>query len=123
MQNQIDIFNFNNARLTIIETYDEPYFIGKQVTELLGYKYPEIDYYRDSRQLSIRADTILIKEAGVYALAFKSKLDLAVEFTNWVAEDVIPNIRKKGVYMLQEKQKLLEDVNTTLQLQLTEKKQ
>lgn len=102
---------FDDIRVLLID--GEPWFVGKDVANNLGYANPRDalanhvpdKYKRDG--VAIR-DSIgreqfptLINEAGLYKLVFASKSPRAVEFSDWVCEEVIPNIRKTGSYSIQ----------------------
>lgn len=106
------------------------WFIGVEVAKLLGYKNPKSAVYKlvpkhhkkkyktsvsyGDTDVSQGKIVQLIDEAGFYRLVFKSTLQIADEFTEWVCSDVIPNVRKYGMYV---KEDLLKD-NTRLREQL-----
>ena len=48
----------------------------------------------------LQSNTVFILEPGVYQLIFRSKLPIAEEFQDWVYEDILPSIRRKGYYAL-----------------------
>ena len=83
---------------------------GKDVAVALGYKETEkavrkyvTDKFKGVSEMdtpSGRQKVIIINEAGLYKFIFASKLPKAVEFSDWVCEDVIPSIRKTGSYSL-----------------------
>lgn len=114
------LFNFNGQQVRTVTINDEPYFVGKDVADILGYK----DLSRalnqhvekeNRKSLSLKAsgdlypslwegkndfsNKIVINEAGVYDLVFDSKLPKAHEFKHWVTSEVLPAIRKHGAYM------------------------
>ena len=108
--NELQIFNFehNEVRTQVIN--DEPWFVGKDVAEVLGYSNA-----RDalSRHVAVedKADVVIhdgsqnrtmniINESGMYALVFGSKLPEARRFKNWVTKEVLPSIRKTGSYQI-----------------------
>ncbi|MDK6898357.1 Bro-N domain-containing protein, partial [Streptococcus agalactiae] len=90
----------------------EPYFVGKDVAEVLGYKNTRDALKKhvdnedkkseivNSSQLSQNAtgyqNIDLITESGVYSLIFGSKLPTAKKFKHWVTSEVLPAIRKHG---------------------------
>lgn len=107
--NKIQIFDnpaFGSIRTLTIE--DEPYFVGKDVAEVLGYERPTkaiMDHVDDDdrRGSSIRTsdqlrNMVVINESGVYSLIFGSKLPTAKKFKHWVTSEVLPAIRKHGAY-------------------------
>lgn len=109
--NELQVFNndeFGSIRTVTIE--NEPWFVGKDVAEVLGYTNP-------SKALSDHVDTEdklnnetllslgqrggwLINESGLYSLILSSKLPKAKKFKRWVTSEVLPAIRKTGSYNL-----------------------
>ena len=110
---------FGNLRVLTDEKGD-PWFVGKVVAEVLGYKNPAeavTDHVVsvDRRSLSIKnysktllaklwqgqdfSDKILINESGLYSLILGSKLPAAIEFKHWVTSEVLPQIRRTGGYI------------------------
>ena len=87
----------------------EPWFVGKDVAEKLGYCNPtkaiRVHVDDDDKVMSKMdtsfgvKDTILINESGLYGLVLSSKLPLAKEFKHWVTSEVLPQIRKTGGYI------------------------
>ena len=92
-----------------MEISGEPYFVGKDVAEALGYSNPNEalqDHVDDEDKLNSKTLTSLgqrggwlISESGVYSLVFASKLPKAKEFKRWVTSEVLPSIRKHGAYL------------------------
>ena len=117
--NDLQIFNFNGANLRTLIIEGEPYFVGKDVAEVLGYKNTRDALKKhvdnedkkseivNSSQLSQNAtgyqNIDLITESGVYSLIFGSKLPTAKKFKHWVTSEVLPAIRKHGGYLTDEK--------------------
>ncbi|MBR3499692.1 MAG: phage antirepressor KilAC domain-containing protein [Selenomonadaceae bacterium] len=110
MSTAIQIFNhpeFGDVR--VVNKNGEPLFVGKDVALALGYSNPRDalakhvpDKFKRVSQIATpggNQDMTLITEAGLYKLVFASKLPKAVEFSDWTCEEVIPSIRKTGVYM------------------------
>lgn len=111
--NEIQVFNnpaFGEIRTVTIQ--DEPWFVGKDVAQVLGYKEPtkavreRVD--ADDKGVS-KLDTpggtqemTIINESGLYSLILSSKLPSAKEFKRWVTSEVLPSIRKHGAYMTPE---------------------
>ena len=90
-----------------IDMGDEIWFVGADVCRVLGLKNPHSSLALlddDERGLHTmegnggERDMILISEAGVYRLVFKSRKPVAERFKRWLAHDVIPSIRKTGQY-------------------------
>ena len=109
-ENQITIFQneeFGKVRTVIID--GEPWFVGKDVAEALEYNEPHKAINRhvseDDRTKHPVIDSTgreqeawIINESGLYALIFGSKLDSAKRFKRWVTSEVLPSIRKTGMY-------------------------
>lgn len=113
MENEIQSFNFDNQKVRTLAINGQPYFVGKDVAEILGYK-RTADAIRENVPDKFKGVGVLptpggkqrvtvISEAGLYKLAFKSHAKNAEKFTDWVASDVLPSIRKHGAYMTDEK--------------------
>lgn len=108
--NEIKIFeNAEFGAVRTIEINGEPYFVGKDVAEILGYQNGSRDINRHvdgEDKLTERIvlsgqnrEVILINESGLYSLILSSKLPNAKKFKRWVTSDVLPSIRKHGAYM------------------------
>lgn len=106
----IQIFNnpeFGEIRTLIIA--GEPWFVGRDVANVLGYAKPEgairnnVD--KDDTltegvidSMNRKQNMLVINESGVYSLIFGSKLASAKKFKRWVTYEVLPSIRKTGTY-------------------------
>ena len=96
-----------------MEINGEPYFVGKDVADILGYQNGSRDINRhvdeDDREKVMIFDgnqnkeSIIINESGLYSLILSSKLPNAKKFKRWVTSDVLPAIRKTGSYSIQSK--------------------
>ena len=106
--NELKQFNFENNQVRTLLINNEPWFVGKDVADILGYQNGSRDINRhvheEDRQNyqngtfdSPRGMTI-INESGLYALIFGSKLESAKRFKHWVTSEVLPQIRKTGSY-------------------------
>ena len=103
---------FGEVRTVTID--NEPWFVGKDVAMALGYAKPEnaiathvVDEDKTSTLIqgsgsNYKSKTIIINESGLYALIFGSKLESAKRFKHWVTSEVLPSIRKHGVYAVDE---------------------
>ena len=111
MSKDVQIFNndqFGQLRTVIIDK--EPWFVGKDAADILGYQNGSRDVNRhveeDDRRKEMIFDgnqnkeTIVINESGLYSLVFGSHLPSAKEFKHWVTHDVLPSIRKTGAYQI-----------------------
>src|SRR5699024_7104205 len=104
----IQIFNFDDLEVRTLVINEEPFFVGKDVAEALGYARPDnaIGRHVDKEdklmhQISASGQTrnmTIINESGLYSLILSSKLDSAKRFKRWVTSEVLPTIRKHGVY-------------------------
>lgn len=108
--NEIQIFNnkeFGNIRTVNID--GEPWFVGKDVAEALGYSNSRkalADHVHDDDKGVTKCDTLggkqdltVINESGLYALIFGSKLEAAKRFKHWVTSEVLPAIYHNGGYI------------------------
>ena len=107
--NEIQLFNNPEfGEIRSVQIGGEPWFVGKDIADILGYQNGSRDIQRhvdDEDKLTHRIsasgqmrDVILINESGVYALIFGSKLDKAKAFKHWVTSEVLPQIRQTGGY-------------------------
>ncbi|WP_409339036.1 BRO family protein [Lactobacillus mulieris] len=105
-------FEEQNVRTLVID--DEPYFVGKDVAEILGYAKPRnaISVHvddEDKKDAPIQGPLggvqtmTMVNESGLYSLIFSSKLPTAKKFKRWVTSEVLPTIRKHGAYMTEQK--------------------
>lgn len=128
--NELQVFKnqeFGSVRTLVID--NEPWFVGKDVAEALGYgaenkkskaltnaikdhvgeedkrlmSYEEFKGYRngDLKNISHYGVTI-INESGLYSLVLSSKLPSAKKFKRWVTSEVLPALRKTGQYQVKE---------------------
>jgi len=103
-----EIFNFNGQKVRTLTINNEPYFVGKDVADILGYVNSKDVLRRHVDEedkevvkhdhLGSQAMTI-INESGLYSLILSSKLPQAKEFKRWVTSEVLPQIRKQGLYV------------------------
>lgn len=111
----MEIQVFNNAELGEVRTTvidGEVMFVGKDVAEILGYQNgskaladhvdEEDKLYNDSLSSLGQRGGWLINESGLYSLILSSKMPNAKKFKRWVAAEVLPAIRKHGVYAVDE---------------------
>ena len=106
---------FQNAELGSVRTVSiagVPYFVGKDVADILEYQNGSRDINRHVDPEDIRKEmvfdgnqqkeTILINESGLYSLILSSKQPSAKKFKRWVTSEVLPSIRQHGVYATNE---------------------
>ncbi|MCG1129637.1 phage antirepressor [Staphylococcus epidermidis] len=104
----LQIFNFEELPVRTLTVNEEPFFVGKDVAEILGYSNTRDALYRhvDGEDKDVvKLDTLggkqsqtIINESGLYSLIFSSKLESAKRFKRWVTSEVLPAIRKHGLY-------------------------
>ena len=107
--NELQVFEneeFGLIRTTIID--GEPWLVGKDVAERLGYKNTKdalLRHVDEEDKGVVKHDTLggkqemtVINESGLYSLIFSSRLPKAKEFKRWVTSEVLPAIRKTGSY-------------------------
>lgn len=110
--NEVQLFNFESHEVRSLLLNNEPWFVGKDVADVLGYQNGSRDINRhvdeEDRQNyqngtfdSPRGMTI-INESGLYSLVLSSKLPSAKKFKRWVTSEVLPALRKTGQYQVKE---------------------
>nr|DAG54528.1 MAG TPA: hypothetical protein [Caudoviricetes sp.] len=113
LSENIKIFNnaeFGEIRVMLID--DDPWFVGKDIAAALGYgegkslanavanHVDEIDKgVTEMMTPGGMQKMVIINESGLYSLIFSSKLENAQRFKHWVTHEVLPSIRKHGLYM------------------------
>ena len=112
--NEVQLFNFENHEVRSLLINDEPYFVGKDVAEILSYSNTRkalTDHVDDEDKMdgvTIRDSIgrnqkpVLINESGLYSLVLSSKLPSAKKFKRWVTSEVLPALRKTGQYQVKE---------------------
>ena len=105
-----EIFVFHGQEVRTVTINNEPWFVGKDVADILGYLKPldaisrhvdEDDSVKHGLTDSLGRiqNTIIINESGLYSLILSSKLPQAKEFKRWVTSEVLPQIRQQGAYV------------------------
>lgn len=114
MKNEIQIFeNAEFGSIRTVEVNNEPYFVGKDVADVLGYERPTkaVNDRVDSEDRDVvpiqdsigrMQNTPVINESGLYSLILSSKLPTAKKFKRWVTAEVLPTIRRHGMYATDE---------------------
>ncbi|EGQ3202785.1 phage antirepressor [Staphylococcus pseudintermedius] len=106
---ELQTFNFEELPVRTLTINDEAYFVGKDIAEILGYskarnaiaKHVDFEDKKDAPiqgPLGGTQKMTIINESGLYSLIFSSKLDSAKRFKRWVTSEVLPAIRKHGIY-------------------------
>lgn len=106
------LFNFHGQQVRTMIINDDPYFMGRDITNVLQYSNgpKAIRDHVDEEDKTVNetftvngTSPVLINESGLYSLILSSKLPTAREFKHWVTSEVLPAIRKHGAYMTPEK--------------------
>ena len=107
-----EIFNFRGQDVRTVVINNEPYFVGKDVAEILGYTNSRqaLKNHVDEDDKGVskcdtpggKQDLVIINESGLYSLILSSKLPQAKEFKRWVTSEVLPTIRKHGMFATDE---------------------
>lgn len=109
---ELQVYNnaeFGSVRTAIID--GEPFFVGKDIAEVLGYSNPQkaLRDHVDEEDKTLNdsftvngTKGILINESGLYSLILRSQLPKARQFKRWVTSEVLPSIRRHGMYATDE---------------------
>lgn len=113
--NKIQVFqNEVFGQVRIITKDGEPWFVGKEIAEKLGYSNSRkalADHVKDNHKNTVtirdgitrgNPNQVIIDEAGFYSLVLRSKLPQAEQFQEWVTSEVLPAIRKHKMYLTPE---------------------
>ncbi|RHT67877.1 toxin Bro [Butyricicoccus sp. AM28-25] len=110
MKNNIVAFKYNEQQVRTIEKNGEPWFVGKDVAEILGYSdtAQAVRKHIDNEDKGVvemttpggKQPVTIINESGLYSLILSSKLPTAKEFKHWVTSEVLPSIHKTGEYKI-----------------------
>lgn len=119
---------FEGHELRIVERDGEPWFVAKDVCAILGLSNVSKsllslnDKFKTTLTLSYsgsnyKTNALVVNEAGLYKLIFKSRKTEAERFSDWVAGEVLPSIRKTGSYSLEKNESLsVERLSPELQM-------
>ena len=108
--NEIQIFNHADfGQIRTVNIDGEPWFVGKDVAQVLGYKNPQeaVRTHIDADDKGVseiltpggRQNLPIINESGLYSLILSSKLPSAKKFKHWVTSEVLPSIRRTGMFV------------------------
>lgn len=105
MDNQIQIFNFNSSAVRVIEKDGQPWWVAKDVCEVLDLSNPTVALQRlDNDEVAkfnlggLHGEANIVNEFGLYSLILGSRKPDAKQFKRWITHEVIPSIRKTGSY-------------------------
>lgn len=128
MKNNLQLFQFEKSNVRALEIDNEPWFVGKDVANILGYSNTRdaLNKHVDSEDKNTVAihdgitrgnpNQVIINESGLYSLILSSKMPNAKKFKHWVTSEVLPQIRKTGTYIPEDKKKrlsIMEDNSAT----------
>ncbi|HDF0943748.1 TPA: ORF6C domain-containing protein [Staphylococcus aureus] len=104
----LQTFNFKELPVRTVEIENEPYFVGKDIADILGYangrdalsKHVDAEDKLTSQIATAgqNRNVTIINESGLYSLIFSSKLENAKRFKRWVTSEVLPTLRRTGTY-------------------------
>lgn len=122
--NKLQNFNFEGNNIRTVSINEKSYFIGKDVADVLGYsetnamtKRLDEEDFISAKLEGMNMNSTLINESGLYSAIIGSRLPAAKKFKRWVTSEVLPSIRKYGMYArdeLLDNPELLLDVVTSL---------
>lgn len=111
--NKLRLFEHEEfGSIRAIELNGDPWLVGKDVAKALGYQNPQeaIRTHVDEEDKGVsefltpggKQNIPIINESGLYSLIMSSRLPAAKRFKRWVTAEVLPSIRRMGVYLLKE---------------------
>ena len=108
--NYLQTFSFNNQPVRTVQLNNQPYWVLKDVCDVLELSNPTVvanrledDEVTKFNLGGLSGETNIITESGLYAVILRSDKPNAKEFRKWVTSEVLPAIRKNGVYLTDEK--------------------
>lgn len=121
-----DLTTFSNpefGQVRTVEINGTPWLVGKDVAIALGYKNPQraIRDHVDTEDQGVtktvtpsgEQEMLIINESGLYSLILSSKMPKAKAFKHWVTSEVLPALRKNGVYETVKAQQHIEQLEAT----------
>lgn len=125
--NDIQIFNYNSSEVRTIQTDGEPWFVLRDVCNVLGISHvkdtadrldqDEVGQTEVIDSLGRKQTATIINESGLYNVILRSDKPEAKPFRKWVTSEVLPTIRRHGMYATPDTvEKILADPDTTIKL-------
>ena len=125
--NDIQIFNYNSVEVRTIQNDGEPWFVLRDVCNVLGLGTParvaerldpdEVSQTHITDSMGRQQETTIINESGLYNVILRSDKPEAKPFRKWVTSEVLPTIRRHGMYATPDTvEKMLADPDTTIKL-------
>ncbi|PKF69208.1 phage antirepressor Ant [Corynebacterium mastitidis] len=106
---QVTPFDFKGRRVRVVMSENgEPHWVASDVAKVLGYRSaPEVSRFVRGRHKGIaildtpggKQQMTVLSEAGLYAAIMKSRAKAAEAFQDWVTDEVLPSIRRRGGYL------------------------
>ena len=123
----IQIFNYNSVEVRTIQNDGEPWFVLRDVCNVLGLGTParvaerldpdEVSQTHITDSVGRQQETTIINESGLYNVILRSDKPEAKPFRKWVTSEVLPTIRRHGMYATPDTvEKMLADPDTTIKL-------
>lgn len=114
--NQLQIFNFQDANVRTVTVDDLPWFVAKDVAEILGLDTTAVARSVDDEDKALHTmqtsggdqDMTIVNESGMYSMILKSRKKEAKTFKRWVTSEVLPAIRRTGSYSVAPREPLSE---------------
>jgi len=133
MSKEMQLFKFKNKEVRILAINGEPWFIGQDISESLGYSRPSVMYRAIDEEDKLEINPydydipdildntykmIIVSESGLFSAIFGSQLKTAKKFKRWVTSEVLPSLRKSGMYIPDEiKDRILRQTEKILELE------
>ena len=125
--NEIQIFNYNSVEVRTIQNDGELWFVLRDVCNVLGLGTParvaerldpdEVSQTHITDSMGRQQETTIINESGLYNVILRSDKPEAKPFRKWVTSEVLPTIRRHGLYATPDTvEKMLADPDTTIKL-------
>lgn len=112
MENNLQVFNYNDSAVRTVQKDGEPWFVLKDVCDVLHLSTParvaerlepdEVSLAHVTDGIGRQQETSIINESGLYTVILRSDKPEAKPFRKWVTSEVLPSIRKHGAYMTPE---------------------
>lgn len=123
----IQVFNYNSVEVRTIQNDGEPWFVLRDVCNVLGLGTParvaerldpdEVSQTHITDSMGRQQETTIINESGLYNVILRSDKPEAKPFRKWVTSEVLPTIRRHGLYATPDTvEKMLADPDTTIKL-------
>ena len=116
--NELSLFSFGPHQVRELERGGEPWFVAKDVIQILGVGNitEALRGLQEDERCSVVLNTpggkqemAMVSEPGLYRLVFRSRKPEAEKFKRWIAHEVLPQIRRDGVYVLEQEVAELKD--------------